>query len=58
MAFRTFHDFVIFAYNVKKDEHGQVQGFTVRVFRSPIGEGEQKEDIDRRLYGDDRSLKA
>lgn len=45
MAIRAYHDFVIFVYNVEKNEHGEVQQFTVRVFSSPVGEGEKEEVI-------------
>ncbi|MBN2392976.1 MAG: CHAT domain-containing protein [Anaerolineae bacterium] len=46
MALRTYHDFVIFAYNVEKDDHGQIQRFTIRVLNSPVGEGEREEVIE------------
>jgi hypothetical protein len=45
MAIRTYYDFVIFVYNVEKNEHSEVQQFTVRVFTSPVGEGEKEEVI-------------
>jgi hypothetical protein len=45
MAIRIYHDLVIFAYNVEKNEHGEVQQFTVRVFSSPVGEGEKEEAV-------------
>jgi hypothetical protein len=50
MAIRIYHDFVIFAYNVEVNTHGEVQRFTVRVFSSPIGEGEEEEVVETPDY--------
>jgi hypothetical protein len=51
MAIRTYHDFVIFAYNVETNAHDEVERFTVRVFSSPIGEGEEEEVVETPDYG-------
>lgn len=45
MAIRHYHDFVIFTDDVKKDQQGRVRSFTVRVFDSPVGQGEKKERV-------------
>jgi hypothetical protein len=50
MAIRIYHDFVIFAYNVEVNTHGEVQRFTVRIFSSPIGEGEEEEVVETPDY--------
>jgi hypothetical protein len=53
MPIRIYHDFVLFTYEVQEDEHGQVQSFKVRVFDSPVGQGEQDERVpDPNAYGD------
>jgi hypothetical protein len=45
MTIRYYHDFVIFTDDVKKDRQGRVHSFTVRVFDSPVGQGEKKERV-------------
>jgi len=45
MPIRTYHDFILFTYEVKQDEHRRVQSFEVRVFDSPVGQGEQDETV-------------
>jgi len=45
MGLRTYHDFVLFASNVEKNEWGELVQFTVRVFASPVGEGERDEIV-------------
>ncbi len=45
MAIRTYHDFIIFTDDVEKDQNGKVRSFSVRVFSSPVGEGERKETV-------------
>jgi hypothetical protein len=45
MSIRTYHDFVLFTYEVEQDEHGQVQSFKVRGFDSPVGQSEQDEAV-------------
>jgi hypothetical protein len=53
MPIRTYHDFVLFTYEVQEDEHGRVQSFKVRVFDSPVGQSEQDETVpDPNAYGD------
>jgi RNA polymerase subunit RPABC4/transcription elongation factor Spt4 len=45
MTIRHYHDFVIFTDDVKKDRQKRVRSFTVRVFDSPVGQGEKKERV-------------
>jgi hypothetical protein len=45
MPIRAYHDFVIFVYNLERDEDGDPGQFTVRVFSSPVGEGEREETV-------------
>jgi len=46
MAIRHFHDFVLVADDVRrKAGNGVVEGFTVHVFDSPVGQGERKEQV-------------
>jgi len=46
MAIRHFHDLVLVADDVRrKDGKGAVEGFTVHVFDSPVGQGEMKEQV-------------
>ena len=46
MAIRTYHDLVLFVYNLDQSPQGDVERFTVRVFDSPVGEGEQEEHVE------------
>ena len=45
MAIRAYYDFVIFAYNLERNQDGDPSKFAVRVFSSPVGEGEREEDV-------------
>ncbi len=46
MSIRRFQDFVLVADDVRrKDGNGFVEGFTVHVFDSPVGQGEKKEQV-------------
>ncbi len=51
-AIRAYHDFILFVYNLVADDRGRVLQFTVRVFSSPVGEGEQEEDVTIDDYAD------
>ncbi|MGC9336467.1 MAG: hypothetical protein ACP5JJ_20200, partial [Anaerolineae bacterium] len=53
MPIRTYHDFVLFTYEVREDDHGQIQSFKVRVFDSQVGQSERDETVpDPDGYGD------
>lgn len=45
MAVKDYRDFVLVAEDVEKDDGGRVERFTVRVFDSPVGQGEKKETV-------------
>jgi CHAT domain/Double zinc ribbon len=46
MAIRHFHDLVLVADDVRRNNgDGPVEGFTVHVFDSPVGQGEKKEQV-------------
>ena len=46
MAIRHFHDLVLVADDVqRRNGDGQVDTFSVRVFDSPVGQGERKEQV-------------
>jgi hypothetical protein len=42
---REYYDFILVAEDVQKDDNGVVDKFTVRVFDSPVGQGEKKEIV-------------
>jgi hypothetical protein len=42
---RTYSDFVLVAGDVQKDQAGRVRQFSVRVFTSPVGEGQKAEIV-------------
>ncbi len=48
MAMRAYHDFIIFCdpEDVRTGEHGELRQFSVRVFDSPVGQGENKETVE------------
>jgi hypothetical protein len=43
MAIRAYYDFILFSYDVEEDAHGQIRSFKVRVFDSPVGQGEDED---------------
>jgi hypothetical protein len=45
MAIRSYHDFILFTYGVEEDEHRRIRSFKVRVFDSPVGQGEEEEAV-------------
>jgi hypothetical protein len=45
MAIRAYHDFVLFTHDVEEDDHGYIRSFMVRVFDSPVGQGEEAEPV-------------
>jgi hypothetical protein len=45
MAISDYRDFVLVAEDVEQDDKGAVKKFSVRVFDSPVGQGEQKEIV-------------
>lgn len=45
MAVREYRDFVLVADGVKTNSNGEVIEFSVGVFDSPVGQGEQKETV-------------
>lgn len=52
MAIRAYHDFILFTHDVKEDAHGQVLSFRVRVFDSPVGQGEDDDPVAVDNYGE------
>jgi len=45
MAILEYRDFILIAEDVAKDENEVTKQFTVRVFDSPVGQGEKKETV-------------
>lgn len=45
MAIEGYSDFVLVAEDAERDNDGRVERFTVRVFDSPVGQGEKKETV-------------
>jgi hypothetical protein len=45
VAIKDYRDFVLVAEDVDKDSGGRVERFMVRVFDSPVGQGEKKETV-------------
>jgi len=43
MDIRTYHDFIILTEDVEKDDGGGIKSFSLRVFDSPVGQGEKKQ---------------
>jgi len=45
MAIRVYHDFILLADDVKRGQDNAVVQFHVRVFDSPVGQGEREETV-------------
>lgn len=45
MPIRIYHDFILFTYEVQEDAHGGIASFKVRVFDSPVGQGEEEDPV-------------
>jgi len=45
LGFNNYHDFLIVAGDVEKDQDSLVRRFSIQIFDSPVGQGEKKEIV-------------